>query len=121
MNEGPLHRIRRDIGSWARRPPALSPRVARTRVVKRLEKRWRPSGWRMTPAAAVTAVALLALGLLFLEPGRSPGPVPTGAPEQSGQGLLVYELRSGSKLYLALAPRRAVLPGAPDGRRENGE
>jgi anti-sigma-K factor RskA len=109
MKEKELRDIRREIRAWARRSPALSPRVARTRIVARLEERRSFSGWRVA-TISVSVVALLALGLLFLAPEQSSGPVRTALSEQSEQGLLVYELQSGSKLYLVLAPQPTTFP-----------
>jgi anti-sigma-K factor RskA len=120
MKEEELRHIRREMEAWATQPPALSPRVARTRVVTRLEKRRRPRGWRIA-VASVSAVAVLALGLLFLPPERFSDPTPMAIAEQPRHGLLVYELRSGSKLYFALSPEPAHFSAAPNGKQKNGD
>ncbi len=106
-----LDRIEREIRDWPSRPPARSPRVARTRVLARIEEPQGTSFWgrkrQWTFAAAAAMVVVLAVGLLL---PRAPVPPPTppvkmasSEPPASEGGLLVYELESGTKLYMALA------------------
>lgn len=103
-----LGRIQREIREWTARPPARTPAAARTRVLARIEER--PArGWLLA-AVASAAVVVLAAGLLLRGPVTPSGPVaassdspPASRGPAGGAGLLVYELESGTKLYLALA------------------
>ncbi len=100
----------RRIRDWTSRPPARSPRVARTRVLARIEERRSRPRWRFA-AAAAAIVVVLAFGLLLRRPEAPSGPPRIAASESpapsrgasDGSGLLVYELESGTKLYMALA------------------
>ena len=111
MNDDPLKDIEREIRAWTRRAPAYPPGAARTRVLARIaERRARPR-WRLAAAAAVLVLALTA-GVLFLRP-EVPAVRPTGlttvaAAEPPASGLLVYELRSGTKLDFARNGPRAA-------------
>ena len=96
-----LRRIESEVRDWTRRAPTRSPRVARTRVLARIEDRRSRSGWMTAAAAAALAVAL-AVGLLPRGPETRSGPPATAFAEEPSPGLLVYELESGTKLYLAL-------------------
>lgn len=101
MNDERLDRLAGEIRTWTRRPPERSPQVARTRVLGRIAKPRNPA-WKLATAAAVLAVAVTA-GFL-LDSGPTPGPpVATAAVAPPAQKLLVFELESGTKLYLALA------------------
>jgi len=97
-----LRRIEREIRDWTARPPERSPRVARTRVLARIEGVPTRPGWLAAAAAAALVVAL-AFGLLLRGPATHPGPPAEAAAAEPSPGLLVYELESGTKLYLALA------------------
>ena len=99
-----LRAIEREIRDWTSRPPARSPRVARTRVLARIGERSRWRGW--LTAAAALAVAL-AFTLLPRGPGEPPGPTKMAGVARPTPGLLVYELQSGTKLYLELASAAA--------------
>jgi len=115
MNDETLRRIRREIRSWTARPPARSPQVARTRVLARLDKRRPRPSWRLAAVSVLVTALALAAGLFLLGPEKSDAPavvtsVDRPAGEHAARGLLVYELRSGTKLYLALGPK------APDSR-----
>ena len=112
MNDD-LKDIEREIRAWTARPPARPPGAARTRVLARLgERRARPR-WRLAVAGAVSALALV-MAILLLGPEapdavrptgvRPPGP--TVAAAEPAAGLLVYQLRSGTKLYFALTSSR---------------
>ncbi len=101
--------IEREIRDWTGRPPARSPRMARQRVLARIEERRPMRGWLAVAAATAVAVALT-LGLLLRGPGtpqESPVVIAdssTSSPgESQGTGLLVYELESGTHLYMSLA------------------
>ncbi len=106
-----MRRIEREIRDWTARPPARSPQVARTRVLARIEERRPRTRWMFAAAAAM--VAALAVGLLLPRGPETPSEPPvrmasaepsTSSPrETGGSGLLVYELESGTKLYMALA------------------
>ena len=98
--------MRRDIRAWATRPPERSPQAARTRVLARLDERRRPA-WRLAAAATTAAVALMAV-LLLHEPETPTGPPIATLDDRPTAGLLVYELASGTKLYLALPPSTAL-------------
>ena len=101
MNDD-LRRIEREIRDWTSRPLARPPRVARTRVLARIDERRPRGGWMFAAAAAM--VAVLAFGLLLPRTLETPsGPPVRTAPSEPSPGLLVYELESGTKLYMALA------------------
>ena len=112
MNDEELQSIEREIRAWTARAPSRSPQVARTRVLARLDKPRAWFAWRW--AVAATALAGLAVGFLVVAPDPAFDPPPTAVAERPaerpGQGLLVYELRSGTKLYLALAAREPAGP-----------
>lgn len=108
-----LRRIEREIRAWTARPPARPPRMARTRVLARIAERRTSRRWVFATAAGVM-VALLAVGLLLRDPGVPPGPPPAVAAADPSPGLLVYELESGTKLYLALSTTSTAGAGADD-------
>ena len=101
MNDEQQQRIQHAIRAWAARPPALSPRVARARVLARLEERRAWPKWRLAAVAAVLAW-VLALGLSWLRPPTLSNPSAGVFVEPPSARFLVYELRSGTKLYLTL-------------------
>lgn len=109
-----LRRIEREIRDWTAAPPARSPRMARTRVLARIEERRTRSGWMF--AAAAAAVVLLALGLLLNGP-EAPSESTVIAAADPSPGLLVYELESGTKLYLALTVTTPIVPTTMEGNR----
>ena len=91
--------LRRRIRAWTARPPAIPPPAARTRVLARLEgRRLRPTFRLAAAAAALAAVAVCSLVLQTEKPTAPPAEAPS-------RGLLVYELESGTKVYLELAAR----------------
>ncbi len=102
--------IEREIRDWTARPTTRTPRMARTRVLARIEERRARPGW-MLAAAATALVAVLAVGLLLRGSGTpyepetvaAAGPPAPSQREAHGTGLLVYELESGTKMYMALA------------------
>ncbi len=114
-----LQDLERRIRSWTSRPPSRSAAAARTRVLARLGERRARGGWRLAAGVAVVALALVA-GLYLRRPPAPPGIGPRGpstvvaespaagrpAPGRPAPGLLIYELRSGTKLYLSLARSR---------------
>ena len=111
MNDDPLKDIEREIRAWTRRAPAYPPGAARTRVLARIaERRARPR-WRLAAAAAVLVLALTS-GLVLLRPETPTAPpndlAAVASAEAPAAGLLVYELRSGTKLYFALNSPRAA-------------
>ncbi len=115
-----LRRIEREIRDWTAGPPARSPRMARARVLARIPERRTPerrtwSGW-IFAAAAAAAVALLALGL-FLHGPEAPSDSTVIAAVEPSPGLLVYELESGTKLYLALAVTQPIVTTTMEGIR----
>ena len=95
MNDEELHEIERRIRAWTSRPPAISPKVARTRVLARLDARRPRTAVRLATALVVAA---LAAGVFVFRPEK-PAPPPAGEPSR----LLVYVLESGTKVYLDLA------------------
>jgi hypothetical protein len=109
MRNDELKNLRDEIRSWTDRPPERTPKQARTRVLARIGGPRRRSRWGLAVATAAL-VAGLALGLLFLQPTPPAGPPvatvepapPPASPPASK--LLLYELRSGTKLYLDLGP-----------------
>lgn len=101
MNDEELRDLERRIRDWTSRPPSLSPRAARTRVLARLDERRRRPAYRL--AAAVLVLAAVTLGSLLLRTQKTAAP-PAEAPSQA---LMVYVLESGTKVYLDLAPRSA--------------
>lgn len=108
-------RIEREIRDWTAAPPARSPRMARTRILARIADRRTRSG-RMFAAAAAAAVALLAFGLLLDGP-EAPSDSAVVAAADPSPGLLVYELESGTKLYLALAVTTPIATTTTEGNR----
>ena len=110
-----LRQVRREIRDWAASPPTRSPRMARTRILAEITERRTRSGW-MFAAAAVAAVALLALGLLLHGPGAT-SDSPEMAAAETSKGLLVYELESGTKLYMALAATTSIPTTTMEGNR----
>jgi len=120
MRNDDLETLRNEIRSWTDRPPERTPGQARTRVLARIDERHRRRPrWRLAVATAALAAGL-ALGLLLLQPAPPDGPpVATVEPEVTlatppASQLLLYELRSGTKLYLdlgkATAPEAAPPP-----------
>lgn len=116
-----LRDIERQIRSWATRPPARSPGAARTRVVARLGERRSGHRWRLALGFAGVAAVALALTTLFLPPSPPElgpaDPFAVAAAEPPAAGLLIYELSSGTKLYLDLASRSANGPAETAFRR----
>jgi hypothetical protein len=116
MNPDRMDAVREVVEAWARRPPRRSAAVARTRVLAQLEAgRQRP---RLSIAALVSAVVGLGLGLFLLAPRWPFGVKPeTAAVVPSGafhQPLLVYELSSGTTLYLTLSETSAAMSDEPE-------
>ncbi len=104
-----LQDLERRIRSWTSRPPSRSAAAARTRVLARLGERRAWGGWRLAAATAAVVLALIS-GLFLRRPPAAPGIGPRGpsavVAESPSAGLLIYELRSGTKLYLSLASSR---------------
>ena len=100
-----LRGVERRIREWATRPPSTSPRIARARVLARIQERRRWAGWKLAAAAVALAVAL-ASGLLVFAPARRPGAAVDAPAAEPSQRLLIYELESGTRLYLALAAKK---------------
>lgn len=96
-----MDRVAEQLRRWAERPAPLSPRAARTRVLARLPSRRRRPAWRLAAAGALAGLAL-AMALLV---ARRDEPVP-GAPPSApaAERLIVHELSSGTRLYIALQP-----------------
>ncbi len=95
-----MRRVEGAIRDWANRPPAIASPVARTRILARIGERRPRRGW--LAAAAAMAVAL-AFGLLLRGTG-TPHELPVEvAAAESSSGMLVYELESGTTLYMTLA------------------
>ena len=101
-----IDKLRTEMVAWAKRPPARSPAMARSSVERLIRKdRW--MGWR-TAAAAAAVVALTVTALVSvpaLRPHRDPDDVTSVASPAADGSLLVYELRSGAKLYLTLSDK----------------
>ena len=109
-----LRDTERQIRAWATRPTARSPGAARTRVVARLGERRSAHRWRLALGCAGAAAVALALTTLFLPPSPPElgpaDPFAVAAAEPPAAGFLIYELSSGTKLYLDLASRPANGP-----------
>ena len=99
MNDEEMRDARRRILAWTRRPPVLSPRAARTRVLARLPGRRPRPMFRL--AAAILVAAALAAGVFVFLPEEPAAPLV----EEPSHGLLVYVLESGTKVYLDLPAR----------------
>ncbi len=125
MND-PLRQVEREIREWTARVPTRSPRAARTRVLARIPDRRRfprwgirgSSGWALA-TIATALIAVLGAGLLLRGP-EAPNDPPvtvaaTPAATPPSPGLLVYQLESGTKLYLALATTTIQATPTPAG------
>ena len=99
-----LEKARAEISAWAGRPPARSPEMARASV-ETLVRRDRWIGWKaaVSSAAVVALMATALLSVPALRPNRGPlASASVVALSEADGSLLVYELRSGAKLYLTL-------------------
>ena len=118
MDRRDLDSVRESVKRWARGRPHKSPAVARARVLARLEER---RSWsRLWLAASATAIVGLAVALLLVVPTWPPGSaietVEAVPVIDRHQPLVVYELSSGTTVYLTL-DQTAVIAGEPgDGR-----
>ena len=104
-----LRSLQRDLRDWTTRPATRSPRVARTRVLARIEER-RARPWWVLAAVTAGLVAVVAFGLFLRSPRMSYDPPVARAATEPSPGLLVYELESGTKLYMALAAATVQIP-----------
>jgi hypothetical protein len=89
--------FREELERWARRPPERPAPVARVRVLAQIESRRIGLPWKL-PVAAVL-LAGLALGLIL---GIRRAPVRPVPPETPSQSLVVFQLQSGTKVYLVM-------------------
>ncbi len=112
MSGKQLDRIRGEFEAWTQRPPGRTVAEARTRILARIDQPPERSRWRLATAATLVAAGLTIAGLLVVTgvPSSGPGgerqnlqPPVAEVSKQAAKSLLIYELRSGTKLYLALA------------------
>lgn len=100
MKNEKLERLRRDLEEWSRQESRLSASAARERIMARLEAGNGRRGWLFGVAAAVAAAAAILLATPWNREAQPVTPAATGSAPTSR--LLVYELRSGTTLYLPL-------------------
>lgn len=101
MTDEHMKQIEKEIREWSRRPGMRTPEMARSRVMAHLGDR-KPgrSSWNL--AFAAVAIAGLGIGLLLTGTEDRLPSEEVRAVESSSQAMLVYELDTGSKLYLDL-------------------
>ena len=119
MSDKNLDRLQEAVSAWTRRPSERSPAIARTRVLAQLGEQRRLPGLGL--AAAATAVIGLTVSLLLVTP-HSPSDVAVETVSATAstlprQSMVVYELSSGTKLYLTLTEEPTV---APEGEQGEG-
>ena len=98
-------RLKDEIVSWAGAPPTRSAAMARAAVIARLNEKRRPLGWWL--AATVSSAVAVGIMAVFLLAPQWPASTARraeleGASRRGGKPLVVYELRSGTKVYVAL-------------------
>ncbi|MCP4201201.1 MAG: hypothetical protein GY769_04625 [bacterium] len=115
MNGKQLDRIRGEFKAWTQRPSGRSVAEVRTRILARIDQAPRRSRWRLATATTLVAAGLTIAVLVVVTGVPSGGPwgerqnlqppvsTVSAVSEQAAKPLLIYELRSGTKLYLALA------------------
>ena len=89
--------FREELERWARRPPERPATVARGRVLAQIGSPRPGLPWKL-PVTAVLLVAL-ALGLTL---GVRRARVRPAPPETPSQSLVVFQLQSGTKVYLVM-------------------
>ena len=103
MTDERLERFSEEIGRWSERPPTLTPRQARTRVLARLpQSRPRPA-WRLVAGGAALAATALVVALL-VGGRREPVVGPPAAAPPVVQRTIVHQLSSGTQLYIVMRP-----------------
>lgn len=129
MSSKQLDRIRADFKTWARRRPERSAAGARARVLASIDETRKQARWRPAAAATLVVAGLTMAALLVVSGVPSDGPLDdrlnsepaaSAASEHAAQPLLIYELRSGTKLYLALA-RHAQAVATENHERKQGD
>ena len=120
MTEDKLEQARRELRAWTERPPLRSAEAARQQILAAIGARpaVRASGGRWKLAAAMAmVVAALVSAVAVLGP-RSPGEGPRAVPAVlthavSTSALVVYELHSGTRLYVELPGASAEMRTKP--------
>ncbi len=105
MSDRDMDRLTAALRRWAERPPSLSPRAAKTRVLAHLPSHRRRTAWRLLAGGGALIATVAALALLV---GRQSEPVavPTTT-TASAQRVIVHQLSSGTKLYIVMRPSAA--------------
>jgi hypothetical protein len=112
MSDEYLDEVKQSVRSWTRSPTTRTPAIARARVLAGLGEPRRLS--LLGLATVATAVIGLAAALLFVaRPSPSDPAVQATSATASRlprQSIVVYELSSGTKLYLTLSESAIASP-----------
>ena len=117
MSDEYLEEIRRSVRVWTRSPTKRDPAIARTRVLADLGERSGSPVLRWA-AAAVTIIGLAAALVYLAPPSSSDRAVETTSVTASTaprRSMVVYELSSGTKLYLTLSEPATATPAGGQG------
>ncbi len=117
MKDERLEKAQREIAGWTRRAPRRSPATARQRIASELEAYRGGSGvrpWKLV--AATVVVTAVGSAVVVLRPD-APTETRPAAPRQFGEvaatpSLVVYELESGTKIYVSLPGAGGVEQGS---------
>ena len=104
MKDNRFESLAEEIRRWSERPPSLSPRQARTRVLAHLPERRRRPIWRLLAGGATLAAAVLVVMLLVGRPPQPAGGPPVAASPPDAQRMIVHQLSSGTQLYIVMRP-----------------
>ena len=108
-----MDRLREELRTWASRPPHHRATTARTRIAAKIGKQ--RSNHRYLLATAATGVLALAAILFFVRPGGFSRPGLTISRDPSPTSLIVYELSSGTRVYVSVP--RSDTGSAPGDRQ----
>jgi hypothetical protein len=100
MNDKDKQQLTAELRRWAAHPIALSPRMARRRVLANLPSRMRRPAWRLVVAGAALTATALALAMTIGHRSDSiwvPPPI-----AETPERMIVHELSSGTKLYIVM-------------------